>query len=154
MKLAVIMIAVVVIFASGAIAGFVFRYDLIAFKAYTDKYRYLPGELVNVTAKYTNHGLFSVSLTFRTSAMAILAVYSDNGSFVCGIPGESLKVITHVSLGPGESIAFGAHWNQTVEEQIQAPYPSDYFVMASTLSSEFHAMATTASFTISGDPSA
>ena len=156
-KVRVYLVIALVLIASGVTAGWVLRYDLLAFRAYSDKDRYLPGESIEVAAKFTNCGFAPVSLTFGTSAKAHFTVYSVNGSYVCEIPVKALMMITHVNLGPGKSVAFEAHWNQTFYSydyhQDQVPYPCDYYIVAGTLSHEFHATVRTAVFTISEIPS-
>jgi len=129
----------------------------LVFTAYTDREEYSPGVLVNVTAKFTNYGLATAHLTFATSGKAHFEVYASDDSYVCSIPIIVLMVITKVTIGPGESVRFGASWDQLVFDDNnpsgkQVPYPGVYYILAGTLSSEYHATASTSMFTISDGP--
>ena len=121
----------------------------LVFTAHTDKDTYSPGELIKVSVKFTNKGIVPIHLTFGTSAKAYFSVYASNGSYVCGIPVMSLQVITKVTIGPGQSVGYGAPCDQDVVDEanpygIQVP-PGKYYIVAGTIG----ATARTATFTIS-----
>lgn len=148
----VLIVVVVVVATSVVIAGWAFRYDLLTFKAYTDKDRYLPGETIDVTVKFTNSGFGRVTLNFATGGKASFGVYLENGSFVGEIPITVTMAFTRASLGPGESATYGLHWNQAIgPDHTQVPCPGVYYILAHSASLEFHAAAATAVFTISAD---
>ncbi len=144
-----------IVLASAAAVGWAYiRYDRgLAFTAFTDKDVYSLDELVDVTVEFKNYGFDSVHLTFGTSAMAGFSVYTSEDVLVCGIPIIALQVITEVTIKPGQSERFGIHWNQlamdattSLEEKVP---PGAYYIVAGTLSMEFHATAHTSTFTIS-----
>ena len=145
-----------IIFGSAAVAGWAYiRYDRgLVFTAFTDKDVYSTDELVNVTVEFKNYGFDSVHLTFGTSAMASFSVYTSEDVPVCNIPIIALQAITEVTIKPGQSEEFRIRWNQ-LDYDIgtgfweQVP-PGTYYIVAGTLSREFHATALTSTFTISG----
>jgi hypothetical protein len=156
LRLRICFVIAVVIIATVATAGWMLRYELITFRAFTDKDSYKPGESIKVVARFTNCGLFPVSLTFATSLRANSTVYSADGSYICGIRQYALMYFTRSNLGPGESATSWAYWDQTYYSydyhEDQVPCPCDYYIEAGTLCREFHATAMTALFTISAKP--
>lgn len=152
-RIRIYVVVAALLIASVATAEWFLRYDMLSFDAYTDKDHYLPGETMRVSAKFTNNGLFPVSLTFGTSTKAAFSVYSTNGSLICGIPMISMMVITHASIGPGKSIVFSTQWNQSYYSDsyqlTQLSYPNDFRIVAWTLCKEFNSTATTALFNVS-----
>lgn len=151
---AIFMVAVVIIASMTAAIWILKRSDRgLVFTAFTDKDVYSLDELVNVTVEFKNYGFDSVHLTFMTSAMAGFSVYTSEDIPVCGIPIIAAQVITEVTIKPGQSERFGVHWNQlaldmatSLEEEVP---PGAYYIVAGTLSVEFHATAHTSTFTIS-----
>jgi hypothetical protein len=146
-----------IVSTSAVTAGWAYvRHDRgLDFVAYTDKNDYSSGESIRVWVEFTNYGFDSVNLTFGTSAMAHFSVYTSEDAGVCSIPVIAMMVITEATIRPGESVKFGATWDQLVYDANhplgeQVPYPGAYYILAGTASYEFHATALTATFTISG----
>ena len=139
-----------VILASAAAAGWAYiRHDRgLVFTAFTDKDVYSSDEWVNVTAEFRNYGFDSVHLTFGTDAMASYSVYTSEDIPVCSIPIIALQVITEVTIKPGQSEEFWIRWDQRTSYGEHVP-PGTYYIVAGTLSWEFHATASTSTFTIS-----
>jgi hypothetical protein len=158
-KVLIYAVVALIISASVVIAGGVLTLDNrgLVFTVYTDREEYSPGERVNVTARFANYGLATAHLTFGTSGKAHFEVYASDDSYVCSIPIMVLMMITKVTIGPGESVRFGASWDQLVFDDnnpsgSQVPHPGVYYILAGTLSSEYHATASTEMFTISDSP--
>lgn len=152
----VYVLIILVVSASVAAAGWVYiRHDRgLVFTAFVDKDAYSYEEWINATVEFKNYGFESVHLTFMTSAMAALDVYTSEGLPVCTIPVVAMQAITEVTIGPGQSERYVVGWNQLaydvttgVEEHIAQ---GTYYIVAGTLSAEFHAAAMTSTFTISG----
>jgi hypothetical protein len=150
-KAAVYAVVAVVVTASAVAGGYVLvRHERgLVISAYTDKDTYSPGENVSVWVEFTNYGFDSVHMVFNTSAMAFFCVHSINGTPVCGIPTISLQVITHKSIGSGETLGYGVIWDQRDEGE-QVPHPARYYIVAYAGTAEYGDVVQTSPFLISG----
>lgn len=148
------LVIALVVTVSAVAAGWAIAHpeDGLVFTARTDKDTYAPGEQINVSVRLVNKGIAPIHLTFGTSAKAYFSVYASNGNYVCGIPVVALQVITKITIEPGQSVRYGAQWDQVVVDDAhprgeQVPYPDTYYIKAVTIG----ATARTAPFTISED---
>ena len=126
----------------------------LVFTAFTEKDAYTLEEWIGASVRFKNYGFDSVHLTFASSAMASFSLYTSKGVSVCNIPIIALQVITEVTIKPGQSEEFGIRWNQLAYDTgtgfgEHVP-PGTYYIVAGTLSREFHATALTSTFAISG----
>ena len=154
-KRRVIFMAAVVIIASMTAAIWILERSNrgLVFTAFTDKDAYTPEEWIGASVRFKNYGFDSVHLTFGSSAMASFSVYTSEGVPVCSIPVIALMWITEVTIKPGQSEEFGIRWDQLTYDTgtgFGEPVPSGaYYIVAETGCWEFHATASTSTFTIS-----